>query len=119
MVRREAAVVKAVNVRAELQEATHQCGVLEIHGEVERRPTTALFLQATRKTTLGSCCFSFKHLICYMFISLPLRANDTYLCIDVCAKLNQVFDQWDVAVDGRQVKTVVSCEEEKSREKVS
>lgn len=54
-----------------------------------------------------------------MFISLPLRANDTYLCIDVCAKLNQVFDQWDVAVDGRQVETVVSCEEEKSREKVS
>ena len=44
MVRREATIVKAVNVRAELQEATHQCGVLEIHGQVERRPTTALFL---------------------------------------------------------------------------
>lgn len=47
VVRREAAVVQAVNVGAEVEEATHQCGVLEIYGQVEGRPSTALFLQET------------------------------------------------------------------------
>lgn len=47
VVRREAAVVQAVNVGAEVKEATDQCRVLEIHSKVEWRSSTALFLQKT------------------------------------------------------------------------
>lgn len=47
VVRREAAVVQAVDVGAEVEEATDQCRVLEIHGKVEWCSSTALFLQKT------------------------------------------------------------------------
>lgn len=47
VVRREAAVVQAVDVGAEVEEAADQRGVLVIDGQVERRPPAARFLQQT------------------------------------------------------------------------
>lgn len=76
VVRREAAVVQAVHVGAEGEKAVDQRGVLEVNGQVEGSPPTALFLS-----------------------------------VDVCAQLNQALHQWDVAIDRRQVETVVSWEE--------
>lgn len=42
---------------------------------------------------------------------LHLQVNNTYLCIDVCTQLNKAFHQWNVAIDRRQVETIVSWEE--------
>lgn len=50
VVRREAAVVQAVDVGAEVEEAADQRGVLVIDGQVKSRPPAARFLQ--RKQTV-------------------------------------------------------------------
>lgn len=44
VVRREAAVVEAVDICTQVQEAADQRGVLQVHGQVKRRPAAALFL---------------------------------------------------------------------------
>ena len=49
VVRREAAIVHAVDVGTEVEEAANQRGVLEIHSQVEGRSSTALFLPKTMK----------------------------------------------------------------------
>lgn len=113
VVRREAAVVGAVDVGAEAEEAADQCGVLEVHGQVERRPAAALFLRTTTTTTTlaviqtsNTCCEK---------VHPALRGPDAYLCVDVGAEPNEVLNQRHVAVNGRQVETVVSWEEQKQR----
>lgn len=42
---------------------------------------------------------------------VKLPGGGVYLCVDVCAQANEAFDQRNVAVNGCQVETVVSCSE--------
>lgn len=105
VVRREPAVVEAVDVGAEAEQTADQRRVLEVHRQVKRCPTAALFLQTRRLALAGSGRFH----------ATKAKAADggVYLRVDIGAEANEAFHQRNVAVNGCQVETVVSWSEKK------
>lgn len=83
VVRREAAVIEAIDVGAEVKQATDQRRVLDVHREMECRPTAALLLSTQMNVVTSLRCSKLRELVAANF-----ELDDTHLRVDIGAQPN-------------------------------